>query len=212
MSLAEEADIYSVHHFHKNIHGDLYMNDSDLPSNINHIHIYQRYLAINMFAIDFTESLRLKDIGHDTFTNIHKPWTWNKGPVIPGGLLISLAAIAAYETIPADFKIANLQAQFIGGPSASKPLIFKVKRLSQGRRFAIRAVTIEQDGVVMHHASLSFVHTSPWTGPALKYSEQRRTNHQLEKIEIDDLEPDRTDIGPFMKFQRLPLIYSGESQ
>jgi acyl-CoA thioesterase II len=37
----------------------------------------------------------------------------------------------------------------------------------------------------------------------------RATTETIEEITLDDLEPGRTRQGPFMKFQRLPLVYTG---
>lgn len=163
-----------------------------------------------MQDLTFAHSLSLKRIADDTFTNIHQPWTWHNGSVIPGGVLMSECAVAAYHTVPDDFVLDSLQAQFLGGPKAELPMLFKVTRLSNGRRFAVRSVAIEQEGVTMLHASITFVNKAPWTGPAMNYSVHRRTNHSINEITIDDLGRGRTRLGPFMKFQRLPLVYKGQ--
>lgn len=46
-------------------------------------------------------------------------------------------------------------------------------------------------------------------GPTMTHSVQRATTQQLEKITLDDLEPATNSQGPIMKFQRLPLVYTG---
>lgn len=120
---------------------------------------------------------------------------------------MSECAVAAYQTVPHDFVLDSLQAHFLGRPNVQQKLRFKVERLSNGKRFVVRAVNIEQNDAVLLSAILSFVSTAPWTGPQLKYSASRQTNHKVNKITLDDLEPFRSRQGSFMKVQRLPLVY-----
>ena len=143
----------------------------------------------------------------DVYENVNEPWTWPGSAVIPGGLLMSECAVAAQHTVSEDFVLDSLQSHFLGGPSSTKPMQFKVTRLSNGRRFAVRGVVIEQDGKSLLTATVQFVSSSPWNGPAMVHSVSRQTNHSISKITLDDLEVGRHKLGPFMKFQRLPPIY-----
>jgi acyl-CoA thioesterase II len=158
----------------------------------------------------FSERLELRKIGDDEFENVHELWEWPWAKVIPGGLLMSLAAAAAYRTIsPSDFVLDNLQTHFLRGIDAKKPLRFKVTRLSNGKRFVVRSVVIEQDGAVMLHASMTFMSKSKWNGPANVYAVKRKTDHKVDAITLDDLAFGTKPLRPMMKFQRMPLIYQG---
>lgn len=124
---------------------------------------------------------------------------------------MSACAAAAYHTVPKDFILDSLQANFLGGPKATSTMTFKVKRLSNGRRFVVRSVAIEQNGMILLTATITFVNGSPWTGPAMTHAVERRTGHTVEKIVMDDLEEGRGRFGSFMAFQRLPVVYKGKA-
>lgn len=123
---------------------------------------------------------------------------------------MSNSAAAAYKTVPKDFEVANLQTQFVAGSKAERPFIYKVQRASGGKRFAVRIVTIEQEDKVVATIMLSFVNAKIWSGPAMTHSVSRATDYHMEDVEFDDLAEGRTRFGPFMKFQRMPLIPYGK--
>lgn len=145
----------------------------------------------------------------DTFENIREPWTWPNSTTIPGGVLMSLCAAAAYHTIPTDFILDNLQAHFLGGPKTTIPMKLKVTRLSNGRRFVVRFVSLEQNGFILLTATVTFVNASPWTGPAMTHAVKRLTNYKVDCITMDDLGEARGRLGSFMKFERMPLVFQG---
>jgi len=122
---------------------------------------------------------------------------------------MSECALAASHTVPEDFVLDSLHTHFLGGPSAKTSMTFKVTRLSNGKRFAVRHVTIEQDGRILLTSTIQFVNGSAWTGPAMVHSVSRQTSHTISSITLDDLEVGRHKLGPFMRFQRLPLVYKG---
>lgn len=122
---------------------------------------------------------------------------------------MSLCAAAAYHTIPTDFTLDNLQAHFLGGPKTTIPMILKVTRLSNGRRFVVRFVSLEQDGIMLLTATVTFVNASPWTGPAMTHAVNRQTNYKVDSITMDDLGEARGRLGSFMKFERMPLVFQG---
>jgi acyl-CoA thioesterase 8 len=123
---------------------------------------------------------------------------------------MSLAAAAAYKTVAFDFAIDTLSAHFISGPKPDRPLQQRVQRLSDSGRFAHRVVSVEQDGRVMVHVTCSFVRSDALKGRSMVHDVSRATTETIDRITLDDLEPGRTRQGPFMKFQRLPLVYTGE--
>lgn len=67
----------------------------------------------------------------------------------PGGVLMAFAAAAAYETFAGDWSIDTLQSHFLLGPDAGVPVQLKVQRLSDGGRFATRAVEVQQNGKIV---------------------------------------------------------------
>ena len=127
---------------------------------------------------------------------------------------MSLCAAAAYRTLPTPgpdgFALDNLQSHFLRGISAQKRMRFKVSRLSNGKRFVVRYVAIEQEGVLMHAATMTFVSREEWRGPANRYAVKRKTGHRVEEITLDDLAfPGKKTLRPHMKFQRMPLVFQG---
>ena len=123
---------------------------------------------------------------------------------------MSECAAAAYRTVPQDFTLDSLQASFLIAPKSDLPMLFRVNRLSNGRRFMVRSVTLEQNGVALLHSIVNFVSKSPWSGPAMSSTSTRQTEHTISEITLDDLDRDRTRLGSFMEFQRLPLHHSGK--
>ena len=145
----------------------------------------------------------------DLFESVTEPWTWPLSAVVPGGILMSECAVAAYYTVPTDFVLNSVQSHFVGGPDPKKPMQFSVTRPSNGRRFAVRHVVAKQDGRILLTATIQFVNGAAWAGPAMTYSVSRQTSHTISDITLDDLEIGRHKLGPFMKSQRLPLVYKG---
>ena len=138
------------------------------------------------------------------------PWTWHGSKVVPGGLIMGLAANAAYETVTPDFSIDTLVAHFLNGPDPTKLLQLRVQQISDGGRFCARVVSVEQAGITMVHIMCTFVRTSAMKGPSMTHAVNRASSQTIEKITLDDLELGRTKNGPFMKFQRLPLVSDGK--
>lgn len=142
----------------------------------------------------------------DIFTNVHQPWTWIHTSVVPGGVLMSMCVAAAIRTVPDTFALASLQTNFVSGPKPDVAFIYKVKRVSEGKRFVVRIVNVEQNEKVTTTVTLSFVNGTSWTGPAMQYSTRRAVNGIPRDVERDDLQAGHTRFGPWMKFQRLPVL------
>ena len=122
--------------------------------------------------------------------------------------MMAEAAAAAYRTVPDGFKLDSLHTQFMLGPKAEKPLVYKVQRVSHGRRFAVRIITIEQDDKPVVVVTASFMSGQEWTGRAMKHATAMQIKERIDEITLDDFEPMRTERGPFMKFQRLALHHA----
>ncbi|KAI5370764.1 Putative acyl-CoA thioesterase, HotDog domain superfamily [Septoria linicola] len=155
--------------------------------------------------VGLEQGLALEQVGQDTYRNVQAPWTWPNSPVVPGGTLAGLAAAAAYKTVAQGFAIDMLSVQFIAGPTAKTKMHFKVDRLNDGGRFASRLVTTTQNGKIITHVTCSFVRASAMGGPSISHTPQRATSDAISKITFDDLDENRHDEGPWMRFQRLSL-------
>ncbi|KXT07853.1 hypothetical protein AC579_1206 [Pseudocercospora musae] len=162
--------------------------------------------------VTIEQALRLRRIDRDVFENEQEPFTWGGGTMVPGGVLMALAAAAAYETVSTDFAIDMLQAQFLLGPRPTPAMTIRVQRLNDGGRFAFRIVSIEQERSVVCHVTCSFVRPSSLRDPSMAHSVRRATTHEIQSIAIDDLDFGRTDLGPWMRFQRLSITQDGNEQ
>jgi acyl-CoA thioesterase 8 len=162
--------------------------------------------------LTFEDSLTLRQLSPDVFENIHPAWTWPNSPVVPGGVLMSLAAGAAYQTIPSGYALDNLHCQFLNGSNPDTKYTIKVQRTSNGKRFIIRVATVCQGERNIVSVTMAFISCSAWTGPAMRHTVQRQGTTMVDAITIDDLERGRTAKGGFMKFQRLPLLHASPQQ
>ena len=74
--------------------------------------------------------------------------------------MLAQALKAAYETTPAGFVVNSFHCYFIRGGEERTPIIYEVKRIRNGRNFAIRTVEAIQDGTVIHSSEFSFQRVS----------------------------------------------------
>lgn len=152
------------------------------------------------------QSLELREIDTDVFENEVLPWTWPRTQNVPGPQLMSLCTAAASRTRPENFNLDSLLVNFLNAPSSKTHMQFKVTRLSNGRRFAVRSVMVEQQGTSIVQANVTFVNTEKWTGPQMSYSRSRQTTGTVEAITKDVLLP-KTEKGPFIKIQQMPPTF-----
>ena len=168
--------------------------------------------SFDMDQFNFEASNALRQVAEDTYENVYPAWTWPSSGVVPGGLLMALATKAAYNTLPDGYALDNLHCQFLAGPKFDVPFKYCVQRLSEGRRFRARSVSIQQEDRTMVTVTVTFISASPWTGPAMQHTVSRVAKESIDRITIDDLARGRGPLGSFMKFQRLPLIHSTPQQ
>ncbi len=133
---------------------------------------------------------------------------------MPGPLMMAQAASAAWKTVPTGFTLDSLQTHFMLAPNPKKPMTYKVQRIGNGRRFAVRIVNIEQDDRIFVTITTSFVNDVQWSGRAMAHAVpmrvQRFDKRSGWEITLDDFQDMRTEKGPFMKFERLPLVHQGQ--
>ena len=161
-----------------------------------------------MKPVTFEKAIELKRIERDHYESVHSPlWTWpnSNAVVVPGGMLMCLAAAAAYETVDSGFVIDTLHTFFVAGPKHDQLLQFSVQRLNDGGRFLTRVVTVQQSGKPVVHVTFSFVRLSAMTGPAMTHAVGRAVPDTVEAITLDDLEVGKNSQGPVMSYQRLSV-------
>lgn len=164
-----------------------------------------------MAPITFEQSLELREIATDVFENGVLPWTWPRTRNVPGPQLMALTVAAASRTRPHNFNVDSLLVNFLNAPSPDEHMHFKVARLSNGRRFAVRSVLVEQKGLTVLQANVTFVNIEAWTGPQMSYARSRQTTGTVEAIDKDVLLP-KTDKGPFIKIQQLPATFKDSAR
>jgi acyl-CoA thioesterase len=159
-------------------------------------------------SLTFEESIVLEEIAKDCFRSRHKPWQWPWAPGAPGSVLLSMAAAAAYRTVPANVAITSLHAQFGANIVTDKPIVYRVQRVRDGGFLTTRKVAIEQDNREAVWFTIGFVQRTRWKGPAMKHSSQQIGHQPLQKVELDEFRHffGRKGNRPRMEFQRLPLI------
>jgi hypothetical protein len=115
--------------------------------------------------------------------------------------------LAAYQTVPEDFVLHYLQTNFLRTASRDKELVYKVQRLSTGKRTAVRLVTVEQSGRNVISATISF--TKPLSGPVLTHAAPPSTEMGDGVIRLDDFVHSRKADGPFLEAERLSIVPTG---
>jgi acyl-CoA thioesterase II len=121
-------------------------------------------------------------------------------------------ALAAYRTVPEDFVLHYLQTNFLGAASRDKELVYKVQRLSTGKRTAVRLVTVEQSRKNIISATISFTKPpSSDSDPVLAHAVPPSTEMGDGVIRLDDFVHLRKADGPFLKGERLPIIPTGRT-
>ena len=121
-------------------------------------------------------------------------------------------ALAAYQTVPGDFVLHYLQTNFLGAASRDKELVYKVQRLSTGKRTAVRLVTVEQGLENVISATISFTKSPPSNSdPVLAHAVPPSTEMGDGVIRLDDFVHLRKVDGPFLKGERLPIVPAGRT-
>jgi hypothetical protein len=114
-------------------------------------------------------------------------------------------SLAAYQTVPEDFVLHYLQTNFLRAASRYKELVYKVQRLSMGKRTAVRLVTVEQSGRNVISATISFTKLDP----VLTHAVPPSTEMGDGVIRLDDFVHLRKADGPFLEAERLPIVPTG---
>jgi acyl-CoA thioesterase-2 len=100
---------------------------------------------------DLLEQFLLERIEEDVFRAFHGP-----GSHVFGGQVLGQAISAATATVDAGRTLHSLHAYFLRPGDSSRPLLFNVERIRDGRSFSTRRVVGIQAGAAIFNLSASF--------------------------------------------------------
>lgn len=107
---------------------------------------------------NFGELLDLEEIAADLFVG-HSP---QKGRIrVYGGQVVAQALMAAQLTNEAEHQVHSLHGYFIRAGDETKPIVFDVDRIRDGRSFSTRRVVARQAGGAIFNLSASFHRAEP---------------------------------------------------
>lgn len=102
------------------------------------------------------EALELREISHDIFVNVHRPWLPKKARGIYGGVWVGHALIAASKTVPRSAAVRSIHCNFILGGDPDEPLAYHVERLGEDEDSIVRRVAARQKGKTALIATVRF--------------------------------------------------------
>ena len=102
--------------------------------------------------------LRLERIEENIFRGQSQNLGWGR---VFGGQVVGQALSAAEQTVPQDRSVHSLHAYFLRPGDASKPIVYMVDPIRDGRSFTTRRVVAVQDGRAIFNLSASFQVTEP---------------------------------------------------
>jgi acyl-CoA thioesterase-2 len=90
---------------------------------------------------DLIDLLALERLDHDRFRGRSQDLGWR---AIFGGQVLGQALSAAAQTVPPDRSVHSLHGYFLRAGSATRPILYDVERLRDGRSFTTRRVIARQ--------------------------------------------------------------------
>lgn len=106
----------------------------------------------------FSELLDLEELAADLFVG-HSPQMGRTR--VYGGQVVAQALMAAQRTNAADHTVHSLHGYFIRAGDETKPIVFDVDRIRDGRSFSTRRVVARQAGGAIFNLSASFHRDEP---------------------------------------------------
>lgn len=108
--------------------------------------------------IQLTKLFTLETIEQGLYRGI----SWDLGfPAIFGGQVLGQAVIAAYKTAPENQFAHSFHSYFLLPGDASKPVLYDVEIVRDGRSFSTRRVKAIQDGKTIFYMTISFQLVQP---------------------------------------------------
>ncbi len=107
---------------------------------------------------DFAEVLALEQLAADLFVG-HSPQAGRQR--VYGGQVVAQALRAAQLTNDSDHVVHSLHGYFIRAGDETRPIVFDVDRIRDGRSFSTRRVVARQTGGAIFNLSASFHRSEP---------------------------------------------------
>lgn len=108
------------------------------------------------FRPNLEETLRLREVQRDVFTNTQRLYVPPGARGVFGGTLASQSLWAAMKTVPDKFVPHSLHSYFISGGDGKKDIMYHVERLRDGKSFISRQVKAYQDDTLVFIETISF--------------------------------------------------------
>lgn len=102
---------------------------------------------------ELVDLLALEKLEHNLFRGRSQDLGWG---LVFGGQVLGQALSAAVQTLPADRVAHSIHAYFMRPGIASKPIVYDVERIREGKTFSNRRVVAIQDGRAIFSLSSSF--------------------------------------------------------
>jgi len=102
---------------------------------------------------DLVQLLTLERIEENLFRGQSQDLGWGR---VFGGQVLGQALAAAGHTVPKEHAVHSLHAYFLRPGDASKPIVFDVDRIRDGKSFSTRRVIAIQSGETIFNLSASF--------------------------------------------------------
>ena len=102
---------------------------------------------------NLVELLSLETIDRDLFRGRSQDLGWG---AIFGGQVLGQALSAAVQTVVSDRHVHSLHGYFIRAGDVTRPIIYQVARLRDGKSFSVRQVTAMQQGEAIFTLASSF--------------------------------------------------------
>ena len=96
--------------------------------------------------------LELKQIEENLYQGFNEK---ENGSRLFGGQVLAQAAMAAYRTVQ-DVHVHSLHAYFLRAGNVSRPVLYEVERIRDGRSFTTRRVVAIQNGLAIFNMDISF--------------------------------------------------------
>jgi acyl-CoA thioesterase-2 len=88
---------------------------------------------------------------------LYRGESWDLGfPALYGGQVLGQSLMAAYQTVPEDRTIHSLHSYFLLPGDASKPVVYDIENVRDGRSFSTRRVKAIQNGRNIFYMTASF--------------------------------------------------------
>jgi acyl-CoA thioesterase-2 len=138
---------------------------------------------------ELIEILSLERIEENIFRGQSQDLGWGR---VFGGQVLGQALSAAEQTVPGDRPVHSLHGYFLRPGDASKPIVFTVDPIRDGKSFTTRRVVAVQDGNAIFSMSASFQVEEPGfdhqsempkvEGPDALLSEQELGKRYLDRL------------------------------